>query len=52
MKERCYHRVTNVFWLVFLGKVYSDACCEGTKRWDAMFFVSIPTSKYYRTYDT
>ena len=31
------------------GKVYYEACCGGAKKWDAMFFVSIPTIKYYRT---
>ena len=37
-----YHRVTNVFRLVFsckVTKVYCEACCGGTKKWDAMFFV-------------
>ena len=38
MKERCDHRVTNVFRLVFSGKVYCEACYGGTKKWDAMFF--------------
>ena len=37
-KERCYHRVTNVFWSVFSSKVYCEACCGGAKKWDAMFF--------------
>ena len=46
MKECCYHRVTNVFRSVFLGEVYCEACCGGAKKWDAMFFVSIPTIKY------
>ena len=27
----------------FSGKVYCEACCGGMKKWDAMFFVSIPT---------
>ena len=49
MKERCYHRVTNVFRSVFLGKVYCEACCGDVKKWDAMFFMLIPTIKYYRT---
>ena len=25
----------------FLDKVHCEACCGGTKKWDAMFFVSI-----------
>ena len=41
-KERCYHRVTNVFQSVFLVKVYCEACCEGTKKWDTMFFCVDP----------
>ena len=52
MKQRCYHRVTNLFWSVFSGKVYCEACCGGTKKWDAMFLVLITTIKYYHTYDT
>ena len=38
MKEHCYHRVTNVFQLIFLGKMCCEACCGGAKKWDAMFF--------------
>ena len=49
-KESCYHSITNAFWLIFLSKVYCEACCGGAKKWDAMFFVSIPTIKYYHTY--
>ena len=49
MKEHCYHTVTNVFQLVFSGEVYCEACCGGVKKWDAMFFVLIPTIKYYHT---
>ena len=33
----------------FLGKVYCEACCGGVKKWDAMFFASISTIKYYHT---
>ena len=38
MKERCYNRVANLFLSVFLGKVYCEVCCGGTKKWDTMFF--------------
>ena len=48
-KVQCYCSVTNVFQSFSLGKAYREACCGGTKKWDAMFFVSIPTIKYYHT---
>ena len=34
-KERCYHRVTNVFRSVFSDKVDCEACYGGEKKWDA-----------------
>ena len=43
-KVQCYFSVTNAFQLVFLGKVYCEACCGGAKKWDAMFFVLISTT--------
>ena len=46
LKECCYHSVANAFWLVFS---YCEVCCGGAKKLDAMFFVSIPTIKYYCT---
>ena len=48
-KIQCYCSVTNVFQSFFSGKAYCEACCGGVIKWDAMFFVSIPTIKYYRT---
>ena len=43
-KVQCYYSVTNAIQLVFLGKVYCEACCGDAKKWDAMFVVLIPTT--------
>ena len=46
-KKWYYHNVTNQSILVsFLGKVY---CEVFPKNWDALFFISIDTIKYYHT---
>ena len=37
-KIQCYCSVTNVLQSFFSGKAYCEACCGGTKKWDAMFF--------------
>ena len=47
-KVQCYCSVTNVFQSFSSGKAYCEACCGGAKKWDAMFFMLIPTIKYYR----
>ena len=36
-KKHCYHGITNAFRSAFLSKVYCEACCGGTKKWDVMF---------------
>ena len=37
-KVQCYCSVTNVFQSFSSGKAYCEACCGGTKKWDAKFF--------------
>ena len=41
-KEQYYHIVSNIFWPVVSVK-YCEVCCGGTKKWNAMFIVLIPT---------
>ena len=44
MKERCYHRVTNVFRSVFSGKVYCvRGVVEAQKSGTPCFFVLLST---------
>ena len=40
--------ITNAIWLVSSCEVHCETCCGGTKKRDAMFFILIPTIKYYR----
>ena len=48
-KVQCYCSVTNAFQSFSSGKAYCETCYGGAKKWDAIFFVSIPTIKYYHT---
>ena len=52
-QRNIYHGVTNAsqldFWVT--KKAYCEGCCGGTNKWYAMFFVLIPTIKYYHLND-
>ena len=43
MKERCDHRVTNVFWSVFRVRCIVRRVVEARKSGMPCFFMSIPT---------